>query len=152
MLMSRVAFRCERVAGGTERGASTTIALVTEDVLIRPERDADHPAIAEVVRAAFVGHPDEVASFVERIRASEGLTGPGPHKPAENAQVRGGKGLPQGNRDVAGAAQRQHSAGVGIAEAPGVTGGSVSLGWIVSERDHLAGFRGDGLRLIKPHP
>jgi hypothetical protein len=27
--------------------------------------------IAEVVRAAFVGHPDEVASFVERIRASE---------------------------------------------------------------------------------
>ena len=27
--------------------------------------------IAEVVRAAFVGPPDEVASFVERIRASE---------------------------------------------------------------------------------
>ena len=27
--------------------------------------------IAEVVRAAFVGHPDEVVSFVERIRASE---------------------------------------------------------------------------------
>ena len=27
--------------------------------------------IAEVVRAASVGHPDEVASFVERIRASE---------------------------------------------------------------------------------
>ena len=27
--------------------------------------------IAEVVRAAFVGQPDEVASFVERIRASE---------------------------------------------------------------------------------
>jgi putative acetyltransferase len=40
-------------------------------VVIRPERDADHEAIAEVVRAAFVGHPDEVASFVERIRASE---------------------------------------------------------------------------------
>ena len=44
---------------------------VAEGVVIRPERDADHPAIAEVVRAAFVGHPDEVASFVERIRASE---------------------------------------------------------------------------------
>jgi putative acetyltransferase len=42
-----------------------------EGVVIRPERDADHLAIAEVVRAAFVGHPDEVASFVERIRASE---------------------------------------------------------------------------------
>jgi putative acetyltransferase len=44
---------------------------VAEGVVIRPERDADHPVIAEVVRAAFVGHPDDVASFVERIRASE---------------------------------------------------------------------------------
>jgi predicted N-acetyltransferase YhbS len=44
---------------------------VAEGVVIRPERDADHPVIAEVVRAAFVGHPDEVVSFVERIRASE---------------------------------------------------------------------------------
>jgi putative acetyltransferase len=44
---------------------------VAEGVVIRPERDADRPVIAEVVRAAFVGHPDEVASFVERIRASE---------------------------------------------------------------------------------
>src|SRR5205809_7018866 len=44
---------------------------VAEGVVIRPERDADHTVIAEVVRAAFVGHPDEVASFVERIRASE---------------------------------------------------------------------------------
>ena len=44
---------------------------MAESVVIRPERDADHPAIAEVVRAAFVEHPDEVASFVERIRASE---------------------------------------------------------------------------------
>jgi hypothetical protein len=44
---------------------------VAEGVVIRPERDADHPVIAELVRAAFVGHPDEVASFVERIRASE---------------------------------------------------------------------------------
>jgi putative acetyltransferase len=44
---------------------------VAEDVVIRPERDADHPAVADVVRAAFVRHPDEVASFVERIRASE---------------------------------------------------------------------------------
>ncbi|MGZ4308201.1 MAG: GNAT family N-acetyltransferase [Gaiellaceae bacterium] len=44
---------------------------MAEDVVIRPERDADHPAIAEVVRAAFVGHPDEVAAFADRIRASE---------------------------------------------------------------------------------
>src|ERR1700758_780852 len=42
-----------------------------EDVVIRPERDADHRVIAEVVRAAFAGHPSDVASFVERIRASE---------------------------------------------------------------------------------
>jgi putative acetyltransferase len=44
---------------------------VAECVVIRPERDADHRAIAQVVRAAFVEHPAEVASFVERIRASE---------------------------------------------------------------------------------
>jgi len=44
---------------------------VAEDFDIRPERDADHAAIEEVVRAAFVGHPDEVALFVDRIRASE---------------------------------------------------------------------------------
>ena len=44
---------------------------MAEGVVIRPERHADHPGIAELVRAAFVGHPDEVASFVERIRASE---------------------------------------------------------------------------------
>ena len=44
---------------------------MAEAVIIRPERDADHPVIAKVVRAAFVGHPDEVATFVERIRASE---------------------------------------------------------------------------------
>ena len=44
---------------------------MTEGVVIRPERDVDHAAIAEVVRAAFVRHPDEVAAFVERIRASE---------------------------------------------------------------------------------
>ncbi len=44
---------------------------MAEDFDIRPERDADHAAIAEVVRAAFVGHPDEVALFVDRIRASE---------------------------------------------------------------------------------
>ncbi len=44
---------------------------MAEDVVIRLERDADRPVIADVVRAAFVGHPDEVASFVERIRASE---------------------------------------------------------------------------------
>ena len=46
-------------------------ARLADGVVIRPERDADHAAIAEVVRAAFVGHPDEVAAFVERIRASE---------------------------------------------------------------------------------
>jgi putative acetyltransferase len=44
---------------------------VAEGVVIRPERDADHLAIAAVVRAAFVRHPDEVAEFVERIRASD---------------------------------------------------------------------------------
>jgi len=44
---------------------------VLDTVVIRPEREEDHPAIAEVVRAAFVRHPDEVATFVERIRASE---------------------------------------------------------------------------------
>jgi putative acetyltransferase len=44
---------------------------VADGVVIRLERAADHPAVAEVVRAAFVRHPDEVASFVERIRASE---------------------------------------------------------------------------------
>jgi putative acetyltransferase len=44
---------------------------VVVPALIRPERDADHAAIAAVVRAAFARHPDEVALFVERIRASE---------------------------------------------------------------------------------
>jgi putative acetyltransferase len=44
---------------------------VGEGVVIRPEREEDHPAIADVVRAAFVRHPDEVALFVERIRASD---------------------------------------------------------------------------------
>ena len=44
---------------------------MTEELVIRPEREADHPVIAEVVRAAFAGHPEDVASFVERIRASE---------------------------------------------------------------------------------
>lgn len=44
---------------------------MADRLLIRPERQADHPAIAEVVRAAFVRQPDEVAAFVERIRVSE---------------------------------------------------------------------------------
>jgi putative acetyltransferase len=44
---------------------------VVESLAIRPERDADHASIAEVVRAAFVTHPDEVTAFVDRIRASE---------------------------------------------------------------------------------
>src|ERR1051325_7217171 len=52
-------------------GANYHRPPVAEDVVIRPERDAAHPAIADVVRAAFVRHPDEVATFVERIRASE---------------------------------------------------------------------------------
>ena len=42
-----------------------------ESVVIRPERDADGPAIAAVVRAAFAGQADDVAEFVERIRVSE---------------------------------------------------------------------------------
>jgi putative acetyltransferase len=43
---------------------------VAENVLIRPELPGDYAAIDEVVRAAFAGHPDEVALLVERIRAS----------------------------------------------------------------------------------
>jgi putative acetyltransferase len=42
-----------------------------DDLVIRPERVADHPAIDEVVRAAFARHGDEVALLVVRIRASE---------------------------------------------------------------------------------
>jgi putative acetyltransferase len=44
---------------------------VSDRVVIRPECEADHGAIADVVRGAFVRHPDEVALFVERIRASD---------------------------------------------------------------------------------
>ena len=44
---------------------------MADGVVIRPERDADHAPIAEVVRGAFVRQPDEVATFVEHIRASE---------------------------------------------------------------------------------
>ncbi len=44
---------------------------MADALVIRPERAAYHPVIADVVRAAFVDHPDEVACFVERIRASE---------------------------------------------------------------------------------
>jgi len=58
------------VAGAATGVPGLRSPLVGEGVVIRPERDADHPVIAEVVRAAFVGHPAEVASFVERIRAS----------------------------------------------------------------------------------
>lgn len=39
------------------------------DVVIEPERPADHEAIGEVVRAAFVDEP-EVARLVDLIRAS----------------------------------------------------------------------------------
>jgi putative acetyltransferase len=46
---------------------------VAGGLVIRPEREADHPVIADVVRAAFAGQPSKVASFVERIRASEGF-------------------------------------------------------------------------------
>jgi putative acetyltransferase len=49
------------------------LAPVAERLVIRPQRDADRDAIAEVVRAAFVGDGDEVAAFAERIRASEGF-------------------------------------------------------------------------------
>jgi putative acetyltransferase len=42
-------------------------------LVIRPEREADFPVIADVVRAAFAGQPDEVAALVERIRASDGF-------------------------------------------------------------------------------
>jgi putative acetyltransferase len=47
------------------------IATLGEGVVIRAERDADHAAIVEVVRGAFARHPDDVASFVDRLRASE---------------------------------------------------------------------------------
>jgi putative acetyltransferase len=45
--------------------------VTADGVVIRAEREADHAAIGEVVRAAFVKQPDEVVTFVERIRASE---------------------------------------------------------------------------------
>ena len=63
--------RPRRSGAARERVPGLPSPPVAEGVVIRPERDADHPVIAEVVRAAFVRHPDEVASFVERIRASE---------------------------------------------------------------------------------
>jgi putative acetyltransferase len=44
---------------------------VADALVIRPEEVADYPSIEAVVRAAFARHPDEVAGFVERIRASE---------------------------------------------------------------------------------
>ena len=44
---------------------------MAEGVVIRPEGAADHRVIEEVVRAAFAGHPDDVAMFVDRIRASQ---------------------------------------------------------------------------------
>src|SRR5689334_15490321 len=68
-IVARITAR--RRCSSAEQRAALPSPRVAEDVVIRPERAADQPAIAEVVRAAFVGHPDEVASFVERIRASE---------------------------------------------------------------------------------
>lgn len=59
------------MAGGANGVPQLPSPPVAEGVVIRPERDADHLVIAEVVRGAFSRHPDEVASFVERIRASE---------------------------------------------------------------------------------
>jgi putative acetyltransferase len=44
---------------------------MAESILIRPECEGDHDAIAEVVRGAFFRHPDEVTALVDRIRASE---------------------------------------------------------------------------------
>jgi putative acetyltransferase len=66
---SRIGNRIRHVPRPT--GGRLRSPRMPEGVVIRPERAADHAAIAEVVRAAFVRHPDEVASFVERIRASE---------------------------------------------------------------------------------
>lgn len=43
---------------------------MSDRVVVRPECEADRASIAQVVRAAFVRHPDEVAELVERIRAS----------------------------------------------------------------------------------
>ncbi len=43
---------------------------MAHQVSIRRELPADGPAIEAVVRAAFAGHPDEVALLVERIRTS----------------------------------------------------------------------------------
>jgi hypothetical protein len=63
--------RCRRVARGANGRPHLASPSVADGVVIRPEREAEHPGIAEVVRAAFVGHADEVASFVERTRASE---------------------------------------------------------------------------------
>jgi putative acetyltransferase len=44
---------------------------VSDAFVIRLERDPDHAAVEGVLRAAFARHPDEVASFLERIRDSE---------------------------------------------------------------------------------
>jgi putative acetyltransferase len=66
-----LAFRRGRMAGGANGVPQLPSPPVAESVVIRAERDADQPVIAEVVRAAFAGHPDEVASLVERIRGSE---------------------------------------------------------------------------------
>src|SRR4029078_2492116 len=51
----------------------STPSAARRSLRIRPERDPDHPMIADVVRAAFAGHSEDVAAFVERIRASEGF-------------------------------------------------------------------------------
>jgi len=53
------------------RGSRLPSPAVADEIVTRPERDVDHAVVAEVVRAAFVRHPDEVASLVARIRASE---------------------------------------------------------------------------------
>ncbi len=44
---------------------------MNEELVIRPEREDDYLMIAEVVRAAFAGQPEDVAAFVGRIRSSE---------------------------------------------------------------------------------
>src|SRR4029079_5637571 len=54
----------------SRRASSGTIGRVIDNVLLRPERAADHAAIDAVVRAAFAHHPDEVSLLVDRIRAS----------------------------------------------------------------------------------
>jgi hypothetical protein len=46
---------------------------VAEDVVIRPERHADHPVIAEVVRAALPGYSGDLAGRIVYPAAFDAL-------------------------------------------------------------------------------